>query len=84
MPDLRVCFEVDGLAQDENSNPCPAGLEITLIGSKSTVPYEQLASSINLDAVLRYFCLSELIGPENIRVITPEEYDEKYGDESDE
>ena len=84
MPDLRVCFEADGLARDENGNPCPVGLEFTIPGAKKEIPYERLTGGLNIDHVLEFLGLSEIIRPENVRVITPEEYDERYGDKSDE
>lgn len=83
MADLRLCFEADGLAQDENGKPCSVGMEFMIPGAKKEIPYEKLTSGLDLDHVLEFLGLSEIIGPENVRVITPEEYDKRYGGKKD-
>ena len=30
MKKIRICLEIQGLAEDENGNPCPGGLYVTL------------------------------------------------------
>ena len=76
---LRICFEIDGLAEDEYGNPAPAGLDITLGETEKQIDYQDLARNINVDGVLKSVCLDGVVKPENVRIITPEEYDEKYG-----
>lgn len=78
---VRVCFEIDGIAEDEQGNPCPAGLQITIGESEKEIPYEELIADIDIPAMLRGVGLGSIVKTEDVRVITPEEYDERYGDE---
>lgn len=84
MKKLRICIEIQGLAEDENGNPCSAGLCMTL----GEVPEECFAEKYNafmrgikIGEVLKIACLDGVISEDRCRIITPEEYDEKYGDE---
>lgn len=77
---LRVCFEVDGIAVDEHGEPCPAGLQIDFGETSKTIPYEELTKNINIPELLKVAGLS-FISASDVRVITPEEYDEKYGED---
>lgn len=86
MKKLRICLEIQGLAEDENGNPCPAGLCMTL----GEVPeegfnekYNALIQRVKIREVLKLVCLNEDVSEDRCRIITPEEYDEKYGDEED-
>ena len=76
--DLRVCFEAYGLNWDADGKPVPVGLEMTIPGEKKMIPYEQLTGGINLAAVVETVGLKGIVRPEDLRVITQEEYDEKY------
>lgn len=80
MTDLRVCFEVKGFAEDENGNPCPAGLQMNIGNVKKEIEYEKLTQNIDIEKVIEYAGLSGIVKPEDVRVITPEEYDERFGD----
>lgn len=84
MKKLRICLEIQGLAENENGEPRPAGLCIEL----GEVPdegfkekYAQLMKSISVEDVLRFIHFDEQFTASDCRFITPEEYDEKYGDE---
>ena len=84
MKKVRVCIEVDGLAKDEFGNPCPAGLCMT-IGEEQAeeatgAEYEEIIKNVKIEEVLRIACLDRFYKPEDCRMITPEEYDEKYGE----
>ena len=74
---VRACFEIAGMAEDENGNPAPAGLQITLGESLKEIPYEELKKSADIEAIAVMFHVK----PEDITIITPQEYDERYGDE---
>lgn len=43
------------------------------------IPYEKLAECVNIPGVLKMSCLDGIVSPEDVRIITPEEYDERYG-----
>ena len=77
---LRICFEIDGLGVDEDGNPVPAGLAMTLGETEKKVDYQEFAQNISIEGVLKSVCLDGIVKPEDVRIITPEEYDEKYGD----
>lgn len=76
--EVRLCFEVAGIAADENGNPCLAGMQIAIGFTDKFVDYDDLMADINLDAIADM--IPGNVKREDIRVITPEEYDEKYGD----
>ena len=85
---LRICLEVNGIAEDEHGNPCPAGicLEMEYTGEKTISPekYKENMNRVSISAVLKAASLDNIVKPENCRLITPEEYDERYGEVDDE
>lgn len=83
MNELRICFEVNGLAADEDGNPCPAGMQISFGKTDKEVNYTELIKDISIPAFAAYLNdlgLTKSIRPEDVRIISPEEYDEKYGE----
>lgn len=82
---LRICLEADGLAEDEHGNPCPVGicLEMEYTGEKTISPekYKEGMNQVSIPAVLKAASLDNIVKPENCRLITPEEYDERYGED---
>lgn len=78
----RICFEVHGIARDEHGDPATAGLEIE-VDLAVEVPYERLAASVDISNLLKATCLDGIAAPEDVRLITPKEYDKQYGDEED-
>ena len=80
MANLRMCFEIQGLARDENGEPCTSGFQIVLEGVTQEIEYEVLAQNISIPGVLKCAFLSEIVKPEDVRIITPEEYDRLYGE----
>lgn len=80
---VRVCFELSTRDDDGNISGT-FGLAMTIGESDKEIDYQQLTASINKEGVLRTTCLVDFVKPEDVRIITPEEYDEKYGDEEGE
>ena len=78
---LRICFEINGLGMDEEGNPAPVGLGMVLGETEKKIDYWEFARNISIEGVLRVTCLDGIVKPEDVRIITPEEYDEKYGDD---
>lgn len=84
---LRVCLEIQGLARDADGNACPGGLCISL----GELPDDEMHAEItqklmaqaDVAAILRATPLEGLVKPSDCRVITPEEYDAKYGDDDE-
>lgn len=79
---IRICFEL--CTRDEAGNVADTfGLAMNIGESDREIDYQKLTASVNKEGVLRTTCLDSLVKPEDVKVITPEEYDEKYGAESD-
>ncbi len=78
---VKVCFEVKWT--DGNGDPSLFGLAMTIGESASPVDYGKLTRSINKEAVLRVCGLDDLVKPEDMTVITPEEFALKYGDDEE-
>jgi len=81
MSKVRICFEINGLSADENGLLCPTGMQIAL--SETNVDYETLTKNINASKILEFVSLTGLVKPEDLKIITPEEFDEKYGDKKE-
>ncbi len=77
--EIRVCFELSSRNESGNIDST-FGLAMTIDESEKEIDYQKLMSSINKDSVLRIACLDGIVMPEDMKVITPEEYDLKYGD----
>lgn len=80
MSRLRICFEVlTGLATHDDGSPAPAGMQLDLGETEKEIDYAQLTANISIPGVLSHFGLDSMIRPEDVQVISPEEYDERYG-----
>lgn len=79
MAELRVCFEVNGLAVDENGTPCPAGMQLSFGETEKQIDYAKLTENISIPELLKLAALDTFVKIEDVRIITPEEYDEQYG-----
>ena len=81
--EIKLFFEIDGIAEDANGNPGAVGLSITIgVEDLEKVPtYEQLAADVSIPGVLNICNLEGVVKPEAVRIITPEEYAERYGEE---
>lgn len=73
---VRVCFEVADIATDEHGNLKPVGVQICLGESVNEIPYEELIKHVDIEKVAYLF----LVPPSRLTIITPQEYDERYGD----
>ena len=74
MVENRVCFTVRG----------EFGAQMSF-EANNTIPYEDLCKCVNKDTLVELMCLDSLgYTGDDIQFITPEEYDEKYGGDSDE
>lgn len=81
MSKVIIYLEIDGLGEDEQGNPCPAGVKINLGETKQNIDYHELTKDLNIPGILKMMFLDASFRPDDVRVITPEEYDERYGDE---
>lgn len=93
MKKVRVCFEIAGFAVEDDGSRAPAGIEVVLgevtDEKYASVDYTNAISKINIngkliDEVLRMPGIREMhIQPEDVTIITPEDYDRKYAKELD-
>lgn len=65
---------------DEFGNPAAVGAALTLEGIRDDVPYDEVVSCLDLDAIAQGLQIKR----EELTVLSPEEYEEKYGGEDDE
>lgn len=73
MVENRVCFTVRG----------EFGAQMSF-DANNIIPYEDLAKCVNKDTLVEMMCLDSLgYTGDDIQFITPEEYDERFGDDED-
>lgn len=78
MAELRICFEVSVVYNGELNT---FGMQISLGETSKEVDYDTLSKSVNVDALISVACLDELgVTKDDIKIITPEEYDDLYGE----
>lgn len=79
---VKLFFEVGYL--DDVGERGALGVALDIGESDGPVDYEALAKSVDKDRIL-YLCgLAGVVGPEDMTILTPEEYDLKYGDDAEE
>ena len=83
MSELTIYLKIFGLAEDEDGNDAYAGVKIGLGEVSKLPPYDEIARSIKKEALPNLICMQGLVKPEDIVIITPEEYERDYGDESE-
>ena len=78
MMEARACFEVAW-------GDYTFGMQVSLGDEASeVVDREQLEKLINVEKLISAACLDELgVTKDDVRVITPAEYDELYGDDEE-
>ena len=73
MVENRVCFTVRG----------EFGAQMSF-EANNTIQYEDLVKCVNKDTMVELMCLDSLgYTGDDIQFITPEEYDEHFGDDED-
>lgn len=79
---LKLYYEVNGIAVDEDENPCPAGMCIDLgeIYDLTKENGEELLNKFSIDMFLNYCGLNGIIDPLDVTRISEEEYIAKYED----
>lgn len=79
--ELRICFEV---SITDNGEPCTFGMQLSLGETSKAVEYEELAKAVDIDKLISVACLDTLgVKKEDVRIITPEEYDVLYGEDGE-
>ena len=83
MKEIRICMEIMGLGIDENGDPCFGGVCASLgqvSEDRFQEIYEQLIKRMSVESLLQLLYLDAFFAPADCRIITPEEYDQKYGE----
>lgn len=85
MKDVILYFEVDDMSIDEETGELgPAGIKLK-IGQCDDEKYETVMKGINtletLQNFVAYIGLKDMFAGKDFRLITKEQYDERYGDE---
>lgn len=79
--ELRVCFEVSVV---DNGEPCAFGMQVSLGETSKEVDYKTIAKAVDIDNLISVACLDTMgVTKEDIRIITPEEYDNLYGEDGE-
>lgn len=75
---VRACFEVADVTCNERGQLVPMcfGVQIDLGESVKEFPYEELISHVEIEKVAAMVN----VDPAAVTIITPQEYDERYGD----
>lgn len=81
MSKLKICFEVKGMAEDDKGKPAPCGMSIDFGEIDKDVDYAEITKNINIKGILAYCHMDGIVKPEDVTIITPEEYEERYGDD---
>lgn len=79
MANFKLYLEVSGIAEDEYGNPCTASMTIDFGAEVSGADYWTVANSVDFSKLAGIFPLANVTA-EDIRVISPEEYAQRYGD----
>ncbi len=75
---IKLFFELSTRDEDGNIDNT-FGLAMTFGETEKEIDYRALTASVNKEGVLRAICLDGIVKPEDVKIITPEEYDEEYG-----
>ena len=77
--ELRICFEVSIM---DNGEPCKFGMQVSLGETSKPVDYEELAKAVDMDKLISVTSLDAIgVTKEDVKIITPDVYDELYGEE---
>ena len=77
--ELQICFEVSIM---DNGEPCKFGMSVSLGETSKTVDYEELAKAVDMDKLISVTSLDAIgVTKEDVKIITPDVYDELYGEE---
>lgn len=80
---LRIAFKIWGVIKNEDGSPHPIGVCLDAGETEADIPYEELAAHINKEAILEHLGMSGTVHPDDMELITPEEYDQEYGAEEE-
>ena len=85
MKEIAIYMKVSGLAEDEQGNKDYAGMKLSMGEFKPghEIPYDELISKVHKEELPKILHLDGIINPEDIEIITQEEYVRDYGGEDD-
>lgn len=86
MKEIVLCYEVPDLAIDENGNPAPAGIRLTL-GAVPEGKYDEtmkFLSETDPTLIFTAFGFGRFVeehNPQDFKLLSQDEYEEKYGED---
>ena len=88
MEDVSLYFKVFGLGEDENKKLCYAGMKINMGKAVPGVTYADVQKKLLgvpnwQEQILELASLNTIFDPKDISLITPEEYERDYGEETE-
>ena len=67
-----------------NGEPYTFGMQVSFGETNKTVDYETLAKAVDVDKLISVACLETLgVTKEDVKIITPDMYDELYGEDGE-
>lgn len=84
--DIYLYFEVQDGAEDEEGNPCPAGMKVRVAKNVTMDAYIVLAAKFEAvaatdkKALIHMLGLDDLFDADKLQFITREEYEQEYGE----
>lgn len=85
MAELKICLEIKDFCKDEKGNCSPGGVSVSLgqFSDEALIEkYNKLIADGNISEILKFIGLDNMVKPEDCKIISPAEYDEKYGYDS--
>lgn len=85
MAELKICLEIKDFCKDEKGNCSPSGVSVSFGQCPDEgfdEKYNRLIAGLNISEILKFIGLDNMVKPEDCKIITPAEYDEKYGYDS--
>lgn len=68
----------------DNGEPCAFGMQVSLGETSKDIEYETLAKAVDVDKLISVALLDTMgVTKDDVRIITPEEYDRLYGEEGE-
>jgi len=76
---VRICYKIT--LTGENGQPEHHGMSLELDAIKEGITYQQLAAVIDKQKLIDMACLTDVVKPDQMELITPEDFDKEFGDD---
>lgn len=79
--EVKIYGKIHGLAMDEQGKSANAGFCLTLGETEKEIEYSQLTANVDIEKLLSVLHLADIVSPDSLELITPEEYVREFGGE---